>query len=487
MRGRVRATGLLFATAFFLPMLAGHQSFAAETKPPAIVADQTKPWTGDLDGMLKRRHIRVLVVPTKLQYWVERGRQTGVTYEMFTAFEAELNKKYKTKKHIKTHVVFVPTSRDDLIPALKSGRGDVAAGGLTITEDRLEEVDFSDPVARNVKEIVVTGPKSPALNSLDDLAGKEVFVRKSSSYWSHLEDLNERFAKEGKKKIRLRAAPEELQDDDLLEMLNSGLIQLCVVDRYKGILWSQVLKHIKAREDIVVNEGGEVGWMMRKDSPLLKAELDAFAKKHSQGTAFGNTVIKKYIGSAKFVQPATSEAEMRKFAQTVDIFKKHSQSYSMDYLLMMAQGYQESRLDQNAKSSVGAIGVMQVMPATGKDMKVGDITQVDPNIHAGVKYIRFVQDNFFGQEPMSDLNKTLFAFASYNAGPGRVRQLRKEAEKRGLNPNIWFNNVELIAAEKVGAETVTYVSNIYKYYIAYKLAAEDLEEREKIKQSLSRN
>ena len=478
----------LCARLFLPPLLAAFLCpgfiFAAEPKP-GMIGVQAKAWTGDLDGMIERRYIRALVVPSRTQYWVERGQQTGIEYEMLMAFEEALNKKYKSKKHIKAHIVFIPTSREDLIPALKAGRGDIAAGVLTITDDRLKEADFGEPFAKGVKEIVVTGPKSPALNKLDDLAGKEVFVRKSSSYWSHLEELNERFAKEGKDKVKLRAAPEELQDDDLLEMLNAGLFGLAVVDRYKAHLWEKVLQRIKARDDLVVHDGGEIAWMIRKNSPKLKAEVDAFAKKHAVGTAFGNTIVRKYTASTKFVRPSTSEGEMRKFAQTVDLFKKHSDRYSMDYLLMMAQGYQESRLDQNAKSHVGAIGVMQVMPATGKDMKVGDITQLDPNIHAGVKYIRFVQDNFFQKEQMSDLNKTLFAFASYNAGPGRVRQLRKEAEKRGFNPNIWFNNVELIAAEKVGAETVTYVANIYKYYIAYKLAAEDLEERERIKKEFA--
>ena len=121
---------------------------------------------------------------------------------------------------------------------------------------------------------------------------------------------------------------------------------------------------------------------------------------------------------------------------------------------MAAQGYQESRLDQSARSPVGAIGVMQVMPATGKDLNVGRHQQLEPNIHAGVKYMRFMMDKYFKDEPMDPLNKTLFAFASYNAGPTRVRQLRDEAAKRGLDPNVWFGNVERIAAEGIGRETV---------------------------------
>ena len=151
---------------------------------------------------------------------------------------------------------------------------------------------------------------------------------------------------------------------------------------------------------------------------------------------------------------------------------------------MAAQGYQESQLEQNAKSRVGAVGVMQVMPATGKDMKVGDIRKVDANIHAGVKYVRFMMDQYYKDEPMDRLNKGLFTFASYNAGPARVRLLRNEAQKRGLDPNVWFGNVERIASERIGRETVTYVSNIYKYYVAYQLVMEERARRDAAKSAL---
>ena len=151
---------------------------------------------------------------------------------------------------------------------------------------------------------------------------------------------------------------------------------------------------------------------------------------------------------------------------------------------MAAQGYQESGLDNSVKSPVGAIGVMQVMPATGNDLKVGDISQLEPNIHAGVKYMRWMIDEHFKDEPMDRLNKGLFAFASYNAGPGRIRQLRHEAEKRGLDPNVWFGNVEQVVSERIGRETVTYVSNIYKYYVAYRMVMEEQERRDAAKKAL---
>src|SRR6185295_18909614 len=178
---------------------------------------------------------------------------------------------------------------------------------------------------------------------------------------------------------------------------------------------------------------------------------------------------------------ATSGQDLDRFRATADFIRQYSAQYNLDYLLMAAQGYQESGLDQSRKSAVGAIGVMQVMPATGADMKVGDITQIEPNVHAGVKYVRFMMDRYYSDEPMDRLNKGLFTFASYNAGPGRIRGLRERAKKRGLDPNKWFNNVELLAAESIGRETVQYVSNIYKYYLAYTLLVEQQQQRLKAK------
>ena len=179
----------------------------------------------------------------------------------------------------------------------------------------------------------------------------------------------------------------------------------------------------------------------------------------------------------KYAKNAASETERRKFLAIVDLFKKYGAQYHVDYLLMAAQGYQESTLDQNVKSPVGAIGVMQVMPATGKDLKVGDITEIEANIHAGVKYMRFMMDQYYKDDPMDDVNKMLMTFASYNAGPGRIKQLRREAEKQGLDPNVWMGNVERVASARIGRETVTYVSNIFKYYVAYKLVVANLERR----------
>jgi membrane-bound lytic murein transglycosylase MltF len=459
---------------------ASDSSEQANAVPPEVrpfVGPLATAWTGDLDSMITRRVIRVLIPPTRTQYWIDRGRQAGVEYELLRAFEDWLSEKYRARRHVNIHVVLIPTSRDVLIPGLLAGRGDIAAGILTLTPDRLAQVDGGGPFFRGVKEVAVTGPESPTVSSLDDLSGQHIVVRRSSSYWSHLEQLNARFAREGKPPIKLEAAPEDLADDDLLEMVNAGLIDITVVDRYAARLWSKILPDLRVHEDAPVNEGGDVGWLVRKGSPKLKQEIDEFAKGHGQGTTLGDKLVKKYTGSTRVLTDARSPEATKRYQQVVDLFRKYGDQYSLDYLLVLAQGYQESRLKQSAQSPVGAVGVMQVMPATGEELGVGDIHQIDPNIHAGVKYIRLMIDQNFASDSIDPLNQTLLAFAAYNAGPGRVRRLRAEAARLGLNPNVWRNNVELVAARRIGAETVTYVANIYKYYVAYRLVQREQEER----------
>ncbi len=436
----------------------------------------SRAWQGDLDGMEKRRVIRVLVPFSKTFYYVDKGRPSGITYDVFTAFEKDLNQKLKTKT-LKVRVVYLPTGRGELIPKLAEGYGDVIFADLTITPERQKIVDFSVPMYTGIDEVVVTGPGGPVIASVADLSGKEVFVRRASSYFEHLTGLNEQFKKEGKAPVTIRVAAEELEVEDILEMVNAGIIGATVVDRYKAVMWGRVFKDMKVVHGAAIHKGAENAFMIRKDSPQFKAALDDFVKRNAAGTLFGNSIVNRYVKDVKFVKNALGDDERKRFGDTVALFRKYGGKYDIDHLLMTAQGFQESTLDQNAKSAVGAIGVMQIMPATGKDLKVGDIKELEPNINAGVKYMRWMIDNYYKDEPMTPLNKALFAFAAYNAGQGRIPKFRKEAAARGLDPNKWFNNVEIVAADKIGSETVTYVSNIYKYYTAYKLIEDQDAER----------
>lgn len=474
-----------FLTACLGALLLTGPAFAAvqpEDSPDALevnIESIMQPWKGDLPGMLDRRVIRVLTTYSKTFFFIDKGQQRGATHDIFAEFERSLNaqlaKEKKLKqRHLKVRIIFVPVTRDNLFTALNEGKGDIAAANLTITATRQQQVAFTDPIYSDIQELLISGPASPQVKNVDDVAGKTVFVRRSSSYYESLEALNARFAKASLPPVVIKPAPEALEDEDLLEMLNAGLIPLIVVDRHKALFWKQVFPKIQVHEDIVLRDNGNIAWAVRKDNPQLLAKLNGFIKDNRQGSTLGNTLLLRYLKSAKYVKNAAAEKERRKFLKMVEIFRKYGDRYDVDWLLMAAQGYQESRLNQSVRSHVGAIGVMQVMPSTGKELKVGDIKQLDPNIHAGVKYMRWMIDRYYGDEPMTQLDKALFSFASYNAGPARIARLRTETKKRGFDPNIWFGNVENLAAEKIGAETVTYVSNIYKYYIAYRLILDEM-------------
>jgi len=441
------------------------------------------PWKGDLGGMIERRMVRVLVVPSRTHYWLELGRHSGIEYELTAAFESWL-RKHDRRVRTNLRFVYIPTTVDRLIPDLLAGRGDIAAAMLTVTAQRRREIDFSAPYAQGVREVVVTGPASAPITSLDDLSGRELFVRKSSSYWTHLDELNKEFSKARREPAKLVAVPEVLTDDSILEMVNAGLLPATVVDLYEAHIWRKALDGLVVHEELPLNDDGELAWMIRKNSPELSGTLEKFMAGHRHGTSFGNTVERKYVGSAAFVKRATSPEEVAKLHRLRELFKKYGEQYSLDWVLLAAQAYQESRLNQQARSRAGAVGIMQLMPATARPLGVGDITQVESNIHAGAKYSRQLRDDYFSDEGISEINKGLFTVAAYNAGPTRIEKLRRLAAERGLDPDVWFGNVEVVAAEKIGNETVGYVANTFKYYVGFKLAIGKSELQEKLRESL---
>jgi membrane-bound lytic murein transglycosylase MltF len=438
------------------------------------------PWTGDLDRMARERVIRVLTVYGLGRYFLEGPQEKGITYEWFKQFEDFVNKRLE-KDHLRVHVVFIPVARDQLIPALISGRGDIAAAGLTITPERESLVDFSNPVSRKLSEVLVTGPTAPAISTIDDLAGKSIFVRASSSYRTSLDALNAQFEERGLDAIIIEDAPEQLEDMDILEMVAAGMLEWAVVDDYKARLWANIFEELNVREDIVFRSGGFLAPAFRKNSPQLAEVLNEFVKTHKQGTLHGNMLINRYLKNFDWAKNALEADDYQRFQAVADIFSKYGNQYGVDYLMVAAQGYQESRLDQSARSSAGAIGIMQLLPSTAADANVGipDITTADANIHAGVRYLDFIRKRYFSDPGLDRFNQTLFAFAAYNAGPARIRKLRTMASERGYDPNIWFDNVEVMAAMDIGSETVQYVANILKYYLAYTMALKQQLDRQK--------
>ncbi|MGC1870844.1 MAG: transporter substrate-binding domain-containing protein [Acidobacteriaceae bacterium] len=428
--------------------------------------------TGDLNSMVKRRRIRALVFYSRTGFFYVNGRPQGVNYEALRAFEEFVNQKLHTgRQHVQ--VTFIPIRPDQAEADLTQGVGDLIAYGLVVTPERERRVAFSIPIATDIKQIVVTGKGFGRATSLQDLSGKKIYVNPLSTYYDNLQKVNVSLHKQGKPPILIEKADTNLGDEDLLEMVNAGIIPATVTITERANLWASVLPNITAHPDLVIASQQDLAWAMRKNNPELKAVVDEFAETHRMGTSFGNTLLRRYLQNTKWIKNPTTPPEIKKFNENIAFFKKYSAEYSMDYLLVVAQGYQESMLNQSARNG-GAVGIMQVKPAlaAAPPISVHNVTTAQNNIEAGVKMLHTIEDKYFNDPKINPMNRLLLTFAAYNAGPTRIAALRRQAAAQGLNPNVWFGNVELVVAQRVGQVTVQYVSNIYKYYVAYKLVVQ---------------
>ena len=449
-------------------VLIGSVLKAGELPHPVTQLDNAS-FTGDLNAMAERRIIRVLTVYGPGRYYLDEGAK-GVTAEYAARLEKVLNEVYDTG-HLKIVVFVVPVARDELFPALISGRGDIIMAGTTITDQRQGAVAFTIPSSKPLQEILVTGPNAPTLNSLEDLAGMRVYLRPSSSYADSVRALNQRFAMKGKPPVYIEPISELLEDEDLIEMVNAGLLPWTIVDSYKPKQWDGVFTELNVRDDLVFRKGARLGWAVRQNNPVLKEFLNKFLQDNREGTLFGNILQNRYVHNFDWATNANAETELRRYRNLETLFQRHGQRYGIDPTLLAAQGFQESRLDQSVTSPAGAVGVMQLLPSTAADKNVGivDIHNVDSNIEAGAKYLAFLKRRYFNHGEIDALNGSLLALAAYNAGPAKVRRLQAAARARGYDPHRWFDHVEVTAAEHIGRETVQYVSNIFKYYLTYQM------------------
>jgi membrane-bound lytic murein transglycosylase MltF len=476
---RLLAAAMLCAHALSFAQASAPAPAASAPAQPRQLNTKGKVWKGDLDQMIERRVVRVLTPHSRTLFYIDKGQERGLSAELARDFERFLNQKYAKQLGKRPITLYIAaTTRDELIEDVAAGKGDIAIGNLTVTEQRQALVDFVAPEgAKGNTELALNGQGAAAVDSADALAGKTVHVRQSSSYFQSLEALNGRLVAAGKPKAVLELVPDELEDEDLMEMLNAGLVQNIVVDDWKARMWAQVLPKIRVNEQAVLRAGGRTGWAIRKSSPKLEADIAEFYTTVVKRQGLAEYRLKQAMKRVKQISNNGGDAEYKRFVETLVLFRKYGTQYNFDPLMLAAQGYQESRLDQGAKSHVGAIGVMQIMPATGAELKVGDIKITEPNIHGGAKYMDKLMTRYFPDARFTEGNRPLFAFASYNAGPGNISKMRKEAAKRGLDPDKWFNNVEIVTAEKIGIETTTYVRNIYKYYVSYGLLVKSEEAR----------
>ena len=461
--------------------------FAAEVNRPVAplrleARINGEKWSGDLDGIAKRRILRILVVPSALSFYFNGTEMQGAMFELGRDLEKALNKKLKTR-NLPINVVFIPVAREEMLSKLAAGYADIA--GSIAEREQAAQVDYTEPLVPDAEGVVVTGPGAPAITRPEDLSGQEIYVQENTAIWDKLVELNEQFRKAGKAPVKLVPADHNLLEDDIAQAVNAGLVPATVMWDKIADAWSKVLPHLNVHHDLVLGKA-PLCWAVQRNTPQLKAALNDFIKSHRLGTSYGNTILSRYLQETKWVKDATSRKDLERFNQMMTLFQKYGHQYDYPYLMLAAQAYQESRLNQRLRSRAGAVGVMQIKPSSAAQspINIRGVYELDRNIEAGAKFMRFMEAQYFESEPMDKVTKSLFATASYNAGAAKIQTLRKEAAKNGYNPNLWFNNVEIIASVKIGRETVQYVSNIYKYYLAYKMVTERQAKSTEIKEKI---
>jgi len=455
--------------------LVGALTAAANAAEPAsedadFVATLNEPWTGDLDGMVERGTIRVLTALSRTHFYLDGGEPRGLTYEMMEAFEAFANERLASE----VDVLVIPAPRALLLDWLLAGRGDLVAANLTVTPERSERVAFTDPIIEEAVEQVVLAPNSPPISSLDELAanGTALSLREESSYFQHVEALNAERATP----IAVDAVDPRLTDEDLLDLLAGGVLEATVVDRHKLDLWAQVYPELIMPAGLVVNESGRIAMAVRPTDAELLALLNAFVPTIEDGSLLGNILIERYLNDVARLDDREATALRAEFEEMRPIFVRAAEEYDLEWTLLAAQAYQESRLDQDARGPSGAVGVMQIRPATAAKpyIDLPNVEQLETNILAAAKYKRWLIDTHFDEPGIDRETRLTFALAAYNAGPGNINEARERSRASGLDPDRWFDHVEITTARTVSSIPVEYVRNILKYHSAYRhlLAAE---------------
>ena len=445
-------------------------------------------WRGDLDGIVSERArlLRLLTVFEPMYYMIDGRKQAGLTFEAAREFETFLNKRLgRTRAADRIRVILVPVRRDELIPFIRAGRGDIAAANLTITEDRQASVAFSDPVVADAYEVVVTGPSAEPVNSLDELSGRPVFVRRSSSYYESLLGLNRDLEARGLPSASIVEVNEILGSGAILKLVHEGRLPATIVDAHIAEFWSEVFPGLVWNDEVRPRVNAQIAWVAQMDSPQLLEHINAFVKTHKKGTLSGNVLINRYLKNTDWLVKIEDQVVNQRLDSLRNLFEEKAALYDLDWRRLAAQAFQESGLDQSRRSSRGAIGLMQLMPATAREMGFDDISTADANVEAGAKYMRHVIDTYFSDiEQNSAVDPEIareeayaIALAAYNAGPTRISRLRRTAESRGIDSRIWFDEMEPIVAREVGSEPVMYVQNVMEFSIQLQLQQQLREER----------
>jgi membrane-bound lytic murein transglycosylase MltF len=453
-----------------LPPLPGHkpEPSAVPIAASAVTGQPSLP-----AAIIRRGSLRVGVPFGGLYYMTDGPRESGLAVGYAAELQKFLRQRYPAASSLKTELM--PMPRERLLTALEAGRIDLAMADLP--QEELSEVTesgrlvLSAPVVSGVHDVIVTGPKAPEIGDVRTLDRLELHVRPSGRYRQHLAAMDVARKEYALPPLTIVTADASLEDRDLLELVGAGIFPATTMDSYKANLMAPLFDGLTVRNDLRVSGDRDIAWAMRAEDRELKAGVDAFLASAEHLTATDAKTLEAMMNPERF-RSAMTEAEQARFDKVMPLIRKHAEKEGLDPLLIAALAYQESGFDQSRTGPAGAIGIMQVMAATAAEPSIGinDISTAEPNIRAGIKYLAHIRDQYFDAASITPENRLLFALAAYNTGPGNIIKARKMAEEMGLDPNVWFGNVEAVTAKIFGRTTAYHVRNVIKFFICYREA-----------------
>lgn len=434
--------------------------FSGLLKPGSVIAaSQERTYS----QMLKMGEIRMAIPYGRITYMNSKNQMLGFAPELSKYFSNFLLAKYKKKVQIKV----VPSAPGKLLAVIADGNADFALDYLneySTNKNADRFLIYDHP--RTEKYLIVSNQNKEKVINLSDLSGKTVCADRFTQV-AAIEKTNEELKKDGKALITIYQDQLVLSDEDLLQMVNAGLIDYIWVTNWRAELWKPLLPNIAIHSETAITGGSPGDVIVSKMNADLAKDLLEFAASPYLDAALRDYRQKNFSHERFALKSPLTQTELNRFESMKKYFHRYGHENQLDPLFLAGLGFQESLLNQGAVSPSGAVGVMQLLPSTGASMNVGNIYELEPNIHAGAKYINSLLREMSLESGLSENERGFFAVAAYNAGANNVRKARELAVKMGLNPNQWFLNVEMASARLLGLETFLYVRNVYKYYVTY--------------------
>jgi membrane-bound lytic murein transglycosylase MltF len=437
-----------------------------------VPARQREVWLGDLDGMLNRGRLRVLLPFSRTFFFRENGQNLGLSAEILKRYERFLNDQVILGDK-KMEVIFLPTPQERLLEELLAGKGDVIAADIIPQPAQEQQITTISPVALEIQEILVTGPHASQFKSIFNLSGQTITLRKNSPYTASLQKLNNTLTSIGKEPVTLQFAAPFLQDEDLLEMTGVGLLPMTIIDNHVGEFWSDILYGVNLHKKIALRTAKELTWVIRADNHLLDESIRYFKENSYLPQDALQILIEYYRHRGNTLKNNLEPAALARYQRMLPLFEKYGKKYHFPPQLLAALAFQQSGIDP-AFGKNGAVGVMGLDPSAtlqeGLETKLKKMRKTAYNIQTAARYLRFLADHYFSSSNVEELDRNLMAVAAYQASPEQVIAARKKAALDGFNPDLWFNHTEvaLLSGElEEEKDTAQSTRNIYKYFTVY--------------------